>query len=193
MSGTVYKGFASVTATTNEAEGLEFVADQAISRMATATVVKIVGIDGGKGAVAAPGRVHVQPMVKQVDGDGKNPMDHGTIWDLPYHRQGGGTDAIIADPKVGDIGIVVHSSRDISGVKANRDASVPGSMRRYDHADGIYVGQCLNLTPEAYLRFSDTGIELVSPIEVRITSPKITLTATENVSINAPEIDLNKS
>jgi hypothetical protein len=42
---------------------------------------------------------------------------------VPYFRVQGGADAIIIDPKVGDLGIAVFCSRDITGVKRSKEAS----------------------------------------------------------------------
>jgi hypothetical protein len=101
---------------------------------------------------------------------------------LPYVRMVGGTSAVILDPVVGDIGIVVSADRDVSGVKKNKKLSPPGSQRRYNISDGIFIGACLTEKPTSYVRFVDGGKE----IEI---SPDGGTTA---IWISAGRIDLGK-
>lgn len=142
-----------------------------LARISTATLVQVVKVTND-GDVSPVGFVDVRPLVNQVDG-GNNATPHGVVYNLPYFRLQGGTDAIILDPKVDDIGLVIFADRDISSVKTNKAKSNPGSRRRFDMADGVYLGGVLNGTPEQYVRFSTTGIDLVSPTKVTITAPEI--------------------
>lgn len=146
-----------------------FAIQQALSKLQTATLVRVESCtnDGG---VSPFGLVDVTPLVAQVDGTGAL-TPHVTLYGIPYFRLQGGTSGIIMDPKAGDIGIAVFASRDISSVKSTQGPSGPGSGRQYDFADGMYLGGLLNGTPTQYLRFSDTGIEIVTP------DGQITLTA----------------
>jgi phage baseplate assembly protein gpV len=123
------------------------------------------------------GFVDVQPMVNQVDGTG-NPTPHETIHNLPYFRLQGGVNAIILDPVVGDIGIAVFCSRDISQVKRTKAISNPGSAGRFDWADGLYIGGFLNAVPTQYIQFSNTGIALSTPNTFTVTA--------NNTVINSP-------
>lgn len=139
---------------------VNFLVQQALSEVRTAVPVKIVAVHGG-GVGAAP-TVDVQPLVKQMDGEG-NASSHGTIYGIPCARNQGGGNAVINDPKAGDIGHLVVSDRDISSVKSNDGAeSNPGSMRRHDLADGVYHAACMNAgTPDQYVQFTDTGVRIV--------------------------------
>ena len=152
-----------------------FLVRMMLARLATATLVKVMAVtnDGG---VEPVGFVDILPLVNMVDGDG-NASPHGTIFGCPYMRVQGGADAVILDPKVGDIGIAVFASRDLSSVIANKAQSNPGSDRRYDWADGLYVGGVLNGVPQQWIRFSDDGIELVSPTAIKLAAPSIDLKA----------------
>ncbi|MFT9441029.1 MAG: Gp138 family membrane-puncturing spike protein [Acetobacter papayae] len=96
------------------------------------------------------GFVDVQLLVHQQDGAGRT-TPRGIIHNVPYIRLQGGARAILCDPAVGDIGYIIVSGRDISGVKANRAPSAPGSFRQHDYADAVYVGGLLNASPTEYI------------------------------------------
>jgi hypothetical protein len=144
------------------------------------------------GGVGPVGTVDVQILVNQVDGDG-NATPHGTIHGLPYFRLQGGVSAVVIDPVVGDIGMAVFADRDISSAKINKAPSNPGSSRRFDFSDGLYVGGFLGATPTQYVQFlpGGAGINVVSPMAVTITAPTITANASTTFVVNAPVIALN--
>jgi hypothetical protein len=141
--------------------------------------VQAVSNDGG---VAAVGFVTVQPMVNQMTGN-RQAVPHGPLYNVPYMRLQGGTNAVIMDPVVGDIGLAVFASRDISAVKTAKAPANPGSFRVFDYADGLFFGGFLNGTPTQYIRFSASGIDIVSPTATTIEAPANTvegpLTVTE--------------
>lgn len=145
--------------TNDETAVVMFLARQLIAEMNTMKLVKVTKVTGG-GVDQPAGTVEVQPLVSQIDGNGYG-TEHGIVPDIPWSRVQGGTNAIICDPQVGDIGYIVVSDRDISKVKATGAAALPGSRRQYDLADGVYVGGCLNVAPEQYLIFTETGVRLV--------------------------------
>lgn len=182
----------------DEFNRISFLVSQAINRMQTATIVKIVACtnDGGLTPV---GFVDVVPMVNQLDGQG-NPTEHVTIFNVPYIRIQGGKNGIILDPEVGDIGVCVFASRDISKVKATKSAGNPGSFRTYNFADGMYLGGVLNGTPEQYVQFNAAGIEIHSPTLIKLTAPDIQLLsqtlvieASTSVTIDTPTFSLSGS
>lgn len=160
-----------------------FIIEALLSRVSTCTLVRVVACtnDGGLSPV---GTVDVQPLVNQIAGDG-SAWPHGRLYTLPYCRAQGGVNAVILDPQPGDLGLVVFASRDISAIKSSAgkaqaaDAATrglnPGSKRQYDMSDGLYVGGLLNGTPEQFVRFSSTGLELVSPSKITLTAPTIEL------------------
>ena len=85
-------------------------------------VVKIVAVHGG--GLSLVGTVDVQPLVKLIDGN-RISSSHSVVYGIPYFRIHGGSNAIIIDPAVGDIGFVICSDRDISSVKATKSAGEP--------------------------------------------------------------------
>lgn len=154
---------------------LDFVIRQIIEGKAFSAIVQVKSVSNS-GGILPVGTVSVQPMVNQVDGFG-NQMPHGTIYNLPYMRVQGGANAVILDPQIGDIGLAVFCDRDNSVVKATKKVGGPGSRRKNDRADGLYIGGFLNGTPTQYVAFSASGIQLVSPTAVTITAPTLTINA----------------
>jgi len=154
-----------------EYNGIYFAIKQAIVKMQTATIVQVLACSND-GGVSPFGTVDVQPMVNQIDGNNPpNSVAMPPLYGLPYLRIQGGSNAIIIDPQVGDLGIAVFASRDISNVQANQAQSNPGSWRTYDLGDGMYLGGLLNQMPLQYIQFNDNGISIVSPTAVTINAP----------------------
>lgn len=143
----------------NDFNAITFLVKQFAALMHIATIVQIKAVNNAD-EVSPVGFVDVQSMVNLIDGQGTS-SPRGTIFNVPYIRIQGGKNAIICDPEVNDLGLCVFSDRDISSVKANKGIANPGSRRRNDPADGIYVGGLLNVTPEQYIRFYPGGIDLV--------------------------------
>lgn len=137
----------------------EFQIQQALRRINTAEPVRVVSVQPG--AVGPVGMVSVQPLVNLVTGAGDG-MEQSELFQLPYLRIQGGENAVIVDPKPGDMGLAVYAMRDTEGVKANRDGKPanPGSARTYSKGDGFYLGGFLNAAPKRYVMVDDTGITL---------------------------------
>lgn len=152
------------TSPTSGHNALRFAMDMAANAKMTCTIVKVKKVrndnDGDPDSVAPIGRVDVLPLVQMVDGIQRT-TDHVAVYNLPYMRVVGGKRAIIMDPKEGDIGFVVTADRDISGVKQKKDTAPPGSGRKFNIADGMFVGAVLSEKPESYIRFKgDSEIEI---------------------------------
>lgn len=139
----------------------QFQINQILARVRTMVLVKVTAIKGGAGAIASPGTVTVQPLVKLIDGQG-NSSSHGPINNIPVFRVGGGTNAVICDPVVGDIGWMAVADRDSSSVKANKAEANPGSRRKFDMADGVYMGSLLSPVPTQYVVFTENGVKIIS-------------------------------
>lgn len=161
---------------------MAFLFQMFMGKVRTATLVKVVSVTNS-GGLSPVGTVDVQPLVNQVD-SAQNGTSHGQVHELPYLRLQGGTNAIVMDPKIGDIGLAVFADRDISSVKATKARANPGSKRRFDMADGLYIGGFLNGTPTQVVQFTDTGINVISP-------GTVTVQAATAVGITAPVINLN--
>ena len=144
-----------------------------LSQMQTATLVRVEACTNA-GGLSPVGTVDITPLVNQLDGQG-NPIPHVTIFNVPYLRIQGGTNAVILDPVAGDIGLAVFASRDISKIKATKAQGNPGSLRQYDFSDALYVGGMLNGSPEQYVMFASDGIKIVSPAKITLQAPSIVL------------------
>lgn len=135
-----------------------------LAQMSTCELVKVVAVDGD--------RISVQPLLFKVDAD-NNSVKRGVVHNVPFIRIQGGANAIIIDPKVGDIGMCCYASRDISLLKRIKDFVAPNSKRIYDVSDAIYIGGVLNGTPTQYVEFTDSGINITSPNQVTINATKL--------------------
>lgn len=157
-----WAGLASLFDGNSDHAVMQFIARTVAGELATAMLVQVKAVDAGGGALGPIGRVDVQPMVAQIDGRGQG-TDHGTIHNLPYFRLQGGANAVIIDPAVGDIGLAVFASHDISTVKNTKAPGLPGSRRRFDWSDGLYFGSFLRDAPERYIRFDSAGDVWIKP------------------------------
>lgn len=152
-------GQQGLTDDTSEFNKVAFVVRQALGRVSTMKLVRIVAVHAPDG-LENTGTVDVLPLVDQADGLG-NTTPMGTVFGLIYFRMQGGANAVIMDPAVGDIGLAVVADRDISAVKATRDQAPPGSKRRFSIPDGVYIGGVLNGAPTCYIQFTDGGFKIV--------------------------------
>jgi hypothetical protein len=150
---------------------LQFIIARALDGLQTVSIVKVNAVNTGAQTV------DVVVLVNLVTGSGTS-VPHGVIAARPYFRAQGGDNAIICDPVVGDIGVMVFASRDSTAVIASKGAANPGSNRRFAWSDGVYFGGILNATPTQYLKFlaAGAGINLVSPGTVTVQAPTVTCT-----------------
>lgn len=168
-----------VTGNTSDYNAMQFQIQQKLAAVNSATLVKIAKVTTS-GKLEPVGYVDVTPQVNLVDGIGQ-PTGHETVYHLPYVRMQGGTNAVILDPKVGDLGLVVFCDRDISAVKANNGVANPGSKRRFAMSDGVYIGSWMsNVKPTSVVRFGDDGTIYASVGE---TSPAELVVAATHVQM----------
>lgn len=159
-----YQGAMDLHSGGSEFNTTDFIVRQILRQTCTATLVLVKAVD----TVART--VDVQPMVHQLDGYG-NVVPHGLVHGAPYVTLQGGSCAILIDPQVGDIGLAVFGSSDLSSVKANKAPSPPGSLRRNDWSDAIYLGGLLNPAPTQFVRFLQSGgVDLVATGQVTIST-----------------------
>lgn len=186
MSDDGIKGAQTPNSISSDYNAQMFVIMQALTRVRTSQLVRVEAVTNS-GGLEAVGFVDVVPMVHQLDGDNQ-PVPHGVIYGIPYIRVQGGTNAVIIDPQKGDIGLCVFADRDISTVKATKDAAPPGSARVFSMADGLYVGGVLNGVPTQYVRFTEDGVEVVSPSKIRLVAPTVEIAASTGVQIDTPNV-----
>ena len=162
----------------------EFQIQQALRRINTAEPVRVVSVQPG--AVGPVGMVSVQPLVNLVTGAGDG-MEQSELFQLPYLRIQGGENAVIVDPKPGDMGLAVYAMRDTEGVKANRDGK-PANPGTYSKGDGFYLGGFLNAAPKRYVMVDDTGITLDDGQggKLELKGGKLTITAPAGIESTSP-------
>jgi len=171
----------------SEVGKLQYLIRNALSGVRTAMPVQVIAVSNA-GGISPVGTVDIQPLVNAVDGNG-NSWAHGVIHNVPYMRIQGGASGIIIDPVVNDIGIAVVCDRDISTVQnvgnsinsqtGNNFTSAPGSNRKNDMSDMVYLMTMIGLAPTQYVQF------------VNGSTPSITIHSPNTVTINAPNINSN--
>ena len=154
-------------------DALDFFFRQSLAHVRVATLVKVLAVSNA-GGVTAAGTVDIQPLIPQIDGQG-NVVALPPLYGVPYMRILGGSNAVILDPQVGDIGIACFADRDLSNVIASKATAPPGSNRRHSLADALYIGGVLNGVPSQYVQFTGNGINVVSPTAISVQAPQITL------------------
>lgn len=159
-----------------ESKRFNFVVKSLLARVRTAGPVEVVAVTNS-GGVSPIGYVDIKPLVQQVTGDG-SAVDHGVIYNVPYLRVQGGGNAVIIDPHVGDIGLAAFCDRDISKVKATGSQAAPGSLRRHNMADAVYLYSIMAAAPTQYIQFVGGTVNVVSPGLVHIQAPSATIDAT---------------
>ena len=172
MSGEAYSNARQATAV-GDYNSIAFAVAQLLAGRNHATLVRVETCTNDGGLEPA-GRVTLTPLVNQLDGNGQ-PVQHGPVYDLPYLRVQGGDAGIICDPSPGDIGLAVFADRDITAVLQAQGPANPGSFRRNDFSDGMYVASLGFVAPTRYLRFGPGVTELVDPAQIRLAAPTIVL------------------
>jgi hypothetical protein len=155
---------------------MKFIIRSALSGVRTSIPVEVMAVTNG-GGVSPIGTVTVRPLVNATDGAAVA-WPHAGIANVPYMRIQGGSNAVIIDPQVGDIGIATVCDRDISGVKNVGAAANPGSTRKHDMSDMVYLMTIIGAAPTQYVQFNSSGISIVSPTAVNVTT-------TGNVNVTA--------
>ena len=168
----------------SEVGRLQFIITSALSGLRTAMPVKVISVTNA-GGVSPIGTVSVQPMVSAIDGAGQI-WGHGIIYNVPYMRIQGGTNGIILDPVVGDIGIATVCDRDISTVKNAKKVSAPGSTRKNDMSDMVYLMTIIGSAPTQYVQFNSSGITITSPVNVTVNAPTAIVNSSTSVTMNTP-------
>lgn len=147
-------GWTPLTVGNSDHNMVAFLASQVQGHIRTMQPVKIMAVHGGGLNPTSKLTVDCLPLAKQIDGAG-GAMSHGTVYGCAVNRAQGGTNAIINDPVVGDIGCLVCADRDITAVKSQSAESNPGSYRRHSLSDGVYHGTFGNTkTPDQYVMFT---------------------------------------
>lgn len=164
MSQSVAKPF-SPEVSSGGAREFEALIARLIGKSYTATLVKVEEVQPGEDGPV--GFLSATDLIQQTDGNNEG-IANVPMVNMPYFRLQGGANAVIIDPKPGDIGLAVFARRDISEVKRNKEEAPPPSLRQFSVSDGLYIGGLLNGAPTQWVRFLDSGIHIQSEGEVTI-------------------------
>ena len=171
-----------------------------ITNVNTAIPCKVVAIEKQEQrGVNIVGFVDIQLMIEQTNGQKKG-NETAIVCNVPYVRIQGGTNAVIIDPEINDLGVAIFASRDITNFKEARRQTPPATWRKFSISDAIYIGGIRNQKPVQYIHFRNDGIEIYSPKRVHITTPTVlidsdntTINTSENTTINANNATINTS
>lgn len=144
-----------------------YIINNLIANIHTMMPVKILSVTVPPDSLAPIGRCEVLPLVQQIDGS-NNVYPMGKIVNVPYLRVQGGSNAIVIDPQVGDVGLCGFCERDISIVKRTGELSAPDTRRKYDINSAVYMFTMMSGVPEQYIHFLENGINIKTTGDLNI-------------------------
>ena len=144
-----------------------YIINNLIANIHTMMPVKILSVTVPADELAPIGRCEVLPLVQQIDGS-NNVYPMGKIINVPYLRVQGGSNAIVIDPQVGDVGLCGFCERDISIVKRTGELSAPDTRRKYDINSAVYMFTMMSGTPTQYIHFKSSGIDIKTTGDLNI-------------------------
>jgi|SRR6185436_7200498 len=143
----------------------EAIIERMIGKSYTITLVKVGEVQAS--GVNPVGYLQATDLIQQMDGS-NNGIQNVPMENIPYFRLQGGGNAVIIDPKPGDIGLVAFARRDITVTKQSKAEGPPPSLRNFDVSDGLYIGGLLNGAPTQWIHFLDSGINIKASASVTI-------------------------
>ena len=169
----IVKGVADEDVDSSDLNRMEFLIKVLQRDMSTAIPVIITAVRAGD--TNAAGYVDARPLVAQLDAWG-NALPMATLHHLPYFRLQAGRAGIVLDPVPGDIGLAVFAQSDCSTLKQGQtETAQPGSWRKFDQADGFYIGGFINTQIDTYVRLAQDGsVKITAPGNVTIDAPTVT-------------------
>ena len=169
----IVKGVADEDVDSSDLNRLEFLIKVLMRDMSTAIPVIVTATQAGD--TNAAGYVDARPLVAQLDAWG-NALPMAALHHLPYFRLQAGRAGIVLDPVPGDIGLAVFAQSDCSTLKqGQKETAQPGSWRKFDQADGFYIGGFLNTKIDTYVRLAQDGsVKITAPGNVTIDAPTVT-------------------
>jgi len=144
-----------------------YIINNLIADIHTMMPVKILSVTVPADELAPIGRCEVLPLVQQIDGS-NNVYPMGKIINVPYLRVQGGSNAIVIDPQVGDVGLCGFCERDISIVKRTGELSAPDTRIKYNINSAVYMFTMMSGTPTQYIHFLENGINIKTTGDLNI-------------------------
>ena len=177
MAENTVKGQKKPNTAGSEYNALQFVIDQAMSKISTAIPCRVQAVNGLY--------VDAVPLVSNVDGYGEA-VTPTTLFHLPVFQYHAGVGAIILDPVPGDLGLAVFAQADSSNVtEGTTTPQQPGSFRKHSLSDGFYIGGFHNAAPTVYIEIKQDGeVVIVAPNKLTVTSPSATFSGNVTMAGN---------
>lgn len=128
----------------------------------TTMIVRVVKVNGD--------RIDVQNVIQDLDNDGE-PIDNFIIPSVRYLKWQYGKNCLDAVPEVGDVGLLLVSKQDTSGLVKN-GKSIVQSGGIFNLGDGLYIGGLpgMNEPPTQFLQFRNDVIQLTGTGSITIKS-----------------------
>lgn len=133
----------------------------------TINVVKVIGVKENT--------IDVETVISDIS-NSNEPIGTFKIYNIRYIKWQYGQNSLIVKPKVGDIGLILVSKQDTSGlIKDGQSIVQTGGI--FNLGDGIYLGgiEGLNQEPTQFIKFEDDNI---------------TFTGTGTININAKTVNV---
>lgn len=140
--------------------------------------------------IGGDGTISVRPLVQQSDAAG-NAISHGVIHGVHVLKFQHGGNAFVIDPQKGDIGLIGICDRDISGVLASGGENLPGSGRKHDMSDAVYIRTLIASAPARYVKVHDGGITVYAPNDTVDVHCKTLTSNSETATINSGMATIN--
>lgn len=176
MSEDGYFGHVGLSEGSTEHQTIERLITEKLSQLRTNVPVKVIAVEDDPNN---PGHhtLTVLPLINQVDGIGKA-TKHGNIYGIPALNMSGGNGMAYVKPKVGDLGMMAISDRDMSRVMKSRDQANPGSGRMHDMSQGAYIGgfSGMNGQPKQSVVMDEEGVHLKSDKTFFVEAPNMKFT-----------------
>lgn len=183
---TIYKTSLKQKDVGDDLNALKYLIRKQVKNMVnTLLVVRVIAVNGE--------RIDVETVMKDLADNGQL-IDTYTITNVRYIRWQYGLNAIKASPKVGDIGLLLISQQDLSGMR-KLGLCACQTVATYNVGSGIYIGGLpeMNNPATQSIEFSDDDITITGTGTVNLnTKGNITITSSEgNLTINATTATVN--
>lgn len=105
-----------------------------------------------------------------------------------------GGNVIDLTPEVGDIGLLLVSKQDTSGLSKDSE-SVCQTQSVFNVGDGIYLGSIFgyNAEPTQYVKFENNKVTITGTSEIVIEAPKVNVKATTSATITTSKAIIDSS